>query len=90
MRAATYTFYFNREPVGYFDRVPDAPGPYPYEAFRGPGHYHLHLALESDGTAHCLGRINPHQWIEFDIVGKSDEGELLLANIASIPPPQAE
>lgn len=90
MAAVRFTFFFGRDPVGYFDRVPDAPGHYRYEAFRGPGHYDMCLALESDGTAHCLCRVEQQQWVEFDVMGESDDGELLLENIATMQLPQGE
>jgi len=48
-------FMFQGYEVGYLEQVdfPAKDGEYEYEAYRGPGHYDLQVALKKDSLAEC-------------------------------------
>jgi len=49
------TFFFQGNPVGYFEDepLPTKPGNYRYVPYRGVGHYRLMGALKSEGPQRC-------------------------------------
>ena len=49
------SFFFDENPVGYFelDQFPSEPGSYPYMPYRGIGHYRLMESLKSSGPQRC-------------------------------------
>ncbi|MEI2431543.1 DUF4375 domain-containing protein [Lysobacter yananisis] len=72
------TFFHGAGSAGLFEVPgPDKPGIYPYEANRGPAHYEMGLALESEGSAWCWLRQKDGTRLRFRVVGRHDGGLVL-------------
>lgn len=72
-------FEFEGLPVGLFKagQFPLAPGNYPYEPFRGPGHYEMATALRDGRTPRC-SYADKGQRISFSVLACSQHSILAL------------
>ncbi|MEZ0244362.1 MAG: hypothetical protein ACAH11_13375 [Sphingomonas sp.] len=72
-------FFYEGLGVGVFriGTTPDCDGDYYYEAYRGPGHYAMIVALESGATPRC-SYVDGDQRLWFDVLGAPSYGVLTL------------
>ena len=74
------SFFFEENPVGYFedDPLPCSTGCYRYMPYRGPGHYRLQGALKTKGPQRCH-YITDNAKRYFTVVACPAQGLLQLA-----------
>lgn len=72
-------FEFEGLPVGLFKagQFPSTPGNFPYEPFRGPGHYEMSTALRDGRTPRC-SYTDKDQRISFSVLACPQYGILAL------------
>lgn len=82
MAAWSTVFYYGELAVGEFASPgPSKPGAYPYMAYRGPGHYKMSVAIESEPSVRCWLRQKDGSRLGFSVVGWND-GKLTLADFS--------
>jgi hypothetical protein len=88
MNAMNLDFYIGHDVVGFFkdDLTPIAEGTYPYEPYRGAGHYRLQTELKRSKSPRCF-YLTKEQRVSFCVVACPSYGMLSLAGFEAEPVP---